>query len=102
MKLLIQTWREAWGYDLPFFFMQLHGWGGSGGASQYPYDQVTKVRLGQNDVMQMGLPRVGMASAVDGCQADTNPAGSIFGPTCNLHPGKWAPSLLVDLDTSIH
>jgi sialate O-acetylesterase len=88
MKLLITTWREAWGYDLPFFFVQLHGWGGAGGASQYPYDAVTQVRLGQDDAAsRMGLTGVGMASAVDGCEADTNPAGSIVGPTCNLHPG---------------
>ena len=33
MELLITTWRKQWGYDLPVFWMQLHGWGPGGGAS---------------------------------------------------------------------
>jgi hypothetical protein len=45
------------------------------------------IRLAQDDVTKMGLPMVGMASAVDGCEADAG------GSTCNLHPGyKTGPA----------
>lgn len=98
MRLLIESWRHAWGYTLPFFWMQLHGWGRGGGASDsvcfwgggphvYDLNCQYAIRLAQNDVVSMGLPLTGMASAIDGCEADAN------GTTCNLHPGwKTVPA----------
>lgn len=100
MKLLIESWRHAWGYTLPFVWMQLHGWGPGGGASfnacfgeQADLDCTYAIRLAQNDVAGMGLPLTGMASAVDGCQADPqidpiDPHVPGPGTGCNLHPGS--------------
>lgn len=98
MKLLIDTWRKAWGYALPFYWMQLHGWGKGGGASDstcfwgggphvYDLDCTYAIRLAQDDVARLNMPFTGLASAVDGCEADAN------GSTCNLHPGwKTVPA----------
>jgi hypothetical protein len=33
MKLLITSWRQSFGYTLPFFWVQIHGWGQGGGGS---------------------------------------------------------------------
>ena len=94
MRLLIDTWRAAWGYALPFFWVQLHGWGpgGRAGAQECADGDWSNgrdvgcqfgVRLGQAAVAADAdlAGTVGLASAVDGCEAD---AGA---DTCNLHPG---------------
>jgi hypothetical protein len=47
----------------------------------FDLDCLFAIRLAQADVAAMGLPATGMASAVDGCEADAG------GATCNLHPG---------------
>ena len=78
--------------------MQLHGWGPGGGGSDsvcfwgggphvYDLDCTYAIRLAQADALMSGLPMTGMASAVDGCEADAG------GATCNLHPGfKTGPT----------
>ena len=94
MRLLIDTWRAAWGYKLPFFWMQLHGWGSGGNADEQrcmggdwrngrDLNCQVGVRLGQADVAADPdlAGTVGLASAVDACEADFG------GDTCNLHPG---------------
>jgi hypothetical protein len=106
MKLLVNTWRSAWGYTIPFFWMQLHGWGPGGGASDnvcmwgggpfiHPMNCQYSVRLAQNDAA-LALPMAAMSSAIDGCQLDSPRATA---STCNLHPGfKTVPGTRMGQD----
>ena len=79
---LINGWRAALGYKLPFVWVLLHPWGGLWDGPAAELSAQTLVRLAQADVAAAGLGATGMVANMDGCQAD----GGI-GPTCNLHPG---------------
>jgi hypothetical protein len=89
MRLLIDTWRAAWGYQVPFFWMQLHPWGSGGGAAdeRVPLLPLYGVRLAQEDVARLDLGMTAMASAIDGCEHDAPADGHDSNRTCNLHPG---------------
>jgi hypothetical protein len=101
MKLLINTWRAAWGYDLPFVWMQLHGWGGGtafanalkciggGGPDVYDVNCAYAIRLAQADVDEdESVPHTGMGVAIDACGED---GGGNRADSCNLHPGFKTP-----------
>jgi sialate O-acetylesterase len=67
---LIQDWRRQWGYDLPFLFVQLAGFGPNRSEpSEYPW---ASFREAQREALL--LPHTGMATAVD------------VGEETNIHP----------------
>ncbi len=59
--LLIQTWRRRWGYDFPFYFVQLAGFGRP---AMTPEDD-DWARLREAQAAALALPRTGMATAID-------------------------------------
>jgi sialate O-acetylesterase len=67
---LIQDWRTHWGYDLPFLFVQLAGYGPN---FKQPADyEWAELREAQS--MALSLPNTAMATAVD------------IGDAQNMHP----------------
>ncbi|HEX8327697.1 MAG TPA: sialate O-acetylesterase [Hymenobacter sp.] len=68
---LIQDWRQRWGQQLPFLFVQLANW-------QPAHAQPTDsdwARLREAQTAALALPRTGMAVAIDlGDAADIHPA----------------------------
>jgi sialate O-acetylesterase len=67
---LIADWRRAWGYEFPFLFVQLEGFGpNQPEPADYPW-----ALLREAQDMALSLPRTGMATAVDiGEETDTHP-----------------------------
>lgn len=67
---LIENWRRTWGYEFPFLFVQLEGFGpNQPDPAEYPWAQLREAQD-----MALSLPRTGMATAVDiGNEADTHP-----------------------------
>ena len=64
---MISDWRDAWGYDFPFYYVQIapFGYGGDSG-------QAAELREAQR--LAMRLPRTGMAVTMDiGNPADIHP-----------------------------
>jgi sialate O-acetylesterase len=57
MKALIEGWRKAWGYDFPFYFVQLAPFSGYGPGSLPP--------LWEAQVASLKIPRTGMAVITD-------------------------------------
>jgi sialate O-acetylesterase len=70
-KALISGWRELWGYDFPFYFVQLANFGG---ANDNPAgaDGYAKVREAQRRTLT--IPKTGMAVIID------------IGEAKNIHP----------------
>lgn len=70
-KILISSWREAWGQgDFPFIFAQISGWGE---ISKQPIDpEQGKVRQGQLNVWR-SVVNTGMAVTFDGGIRDIHP-----------------------------
>jgi sialate O-acetylesterase len=68
---LIQDWRQRWGQELPFLFVQLANWTP---ALPQPADS-DWARLREVQTAALALPRTGMAVAIDiGDAADIHPA----------------------------
>jgi sialate O-acetylesterase len=67
---LIQDWRQRWGYELPFLFVQLAGFGYNNPApAEYPWAELREAQS-----MALALPNTGMATAVDiGDEIDIHP-----------------------------
>lgn len=71
-RALIETWRKLWGYDFPFYFVQLANWrtpndDPSGGAREWQYGRMAQFKC-------LSLPKTGMAVAIDvGDAADIHP-----------------------------
>lgn len=91
-KALITTWRAAWGYSLPFFFVQLHPWGFGGGpvsgtaalathGNDYGdgASAITNIRFGQ--AAALSLPDTGMAVAFDCCSLNP-PNDPVWANSC--------------------
>ncbi|MGA2065406.1 MAG: sialate O-acetylesterase [Thermoguttaceae bacterium] len=57
MQALIEGWRKAWGYDFPFYFVQLAPWSGYGPGSLPP--------LWEAQVASLKIPGTGMAVTTD-------------------------------------
>ena len=57
MKALIEGWRKVWGYDFPFYFVQLAPWSGYGPGSLPP--------LWEAQVASLKIPGTGMAVTTD-------------------------------------
>jgi sialate O-acetylesterase len=57
MKALIEGWREVWGYDFPFYFVQLAPFAGYGPGSLPP--------LWEAQVASLKIPGTGMAVTTD-------------------------------------
>jgi hypothetical protein len=59
---LITSWRAAWGYMLPFFWVNLHPWGPGGGTHGAAFGDdgfaITQIRLAQN-LVEKALPMTG-------------------------------------------
>ncbi|MBK6932278.1 MAG: sialate O-acetylesterase [Saprospirales bacterium] len=60
--LLIRDWRRAWGVEFPFLFVQLANWEASKGNSNTGSEWA---ELREAQTLALGLPRTGMAVAVD-------------------------------------
>ena len=67
---LIRDWRRAWGYQLPFLFVQLAGFGVD---KAEPADY-SWAELREAQAMALALPKTGMATAID------------IGDVQNIHP----------------
>ena len=59
MKDLIEGWRHAWGYEFPFYFVQLAPWSGT----YYAPGQLPALWEGQ--VAALKIPKTGMAVTTD-------------------------------------
>jgi sialate O-acetylesterase len=57
MKALIEGWRKAWGYDFPFYFVQLAPWSG--------YRTDTLPPIWEAQAASLKIPRTGMAVTTD-------------------------------------
>lgn len=76
MRGLINGWRKAWGYDFPFYFVQLASFQG---ATQDPAggNGYAPIREGQRRALQ--VPGTGMAVAIDvGNGGDIHPKAKLF------------------------
>jgi sialate O-acetylesterase len=67
-KAMIGAWRKLWGYDFPFYFVQLanHGKPGddpSGGERQWQYGRMGQLKC-------LAIPKTGMAVTIDVGDAD--------------------------------
>lgn len=58
MKALIGGWREAWGYEFPFYFVQIAPWSGRYEPGQLP-------ALWEAQVASLKIPGTGMAVTTD-------------------------------------
>ncbi len=58
MKDLIEGWRQAWGRELPFYFVQIAPWSGGYGTGQLP-------ALWEAQVQSLKIPKTGMAVTTD-------------------------------------
>ncbi len=58
MKALIGGWRQAWGYDFPFYFVQIAPWLGQYEPGQLPV-------LWECQVASLKIPKTGMAVTTD-------------------------------------
>jgi sialate O-acetylesterase len=67
---LIEDWRRKWGYEVPFLFVQLAGFGpNKPDPAEYP-----RAELREAQSMTLALPRTGMATAIDiGEELDIHP-----------------------------
>jgi sialate O-acetylesterase len=67
---LIQDWRGHWGYEVPFLFVQLAGFGpNQSEPAEYPWAELREAQS-----MTLALARTGMATAVDiGDESDIHP-----------------------------
>jgi sialate O-acetylesterase len=67
---LIRDWRSQWGYQLPFLFVQLAGFGPDASEpSEYPWAELREAQAAA-----LTLPRTGMAVAIDvGNASDIHP-----------------------------
>jgi sialate O-acetylesterase len=68
---LIGDWRNQWGYDLPFLFVQLAGYGpNKPEPADYPWAELREAQT-----MTLSLPGTGMASTIDiGNEHDIHPS----------------------------
>ena len=86
MKALIEGWRKVWGYDFPFYFVQLAPFSGYGPGSLPP--------LWEAQVASLKIPGTGMAVTTDiGPQhrATSTPATSSTWAT-GWPSGRWPRS----------
>lgn len=60
--LMINDWRKRWGYDFPFYFVQLASFNAGGGNSQ---QGSTWAELREAQTMTLKLPHTGMAVTTD-------------------------------------
>ena len=67
---LIRDWRAHWGYDFPFLFVQLAGFGhNKPGPAEYQWAELREAQS-----MTLALPNTGMATAIDvGDENDIHP-----------------------------
>ena len=67
---LIEDWRSHWGYDVPFLFVQLAGYGhNKDEPAEYPWAELREAQS-----MALSLPATGMATAIDiGDENDIHP-----------------------------
>ena len=66
---MIRDWRERWGYDFPFLFVQLAGW--ENGAGRW-------AALREGQCKALALPNTGMAVAIDvGDRKDIHPKNKL-------------------------
>ncbi|HWM68719.1 MAG TPA: sialate O-acetylesterase [Steroidobacteraceae bacterium] len=67
---LIEDWRSHWGYEVPFFFVQLAGYGHNEvEPAEYPWADLREAQS-----MTLSLPATGMATAIDiGDENDIHP-----------------------------
>ena len=67
---LIEDWRSRWGYQVPFLFVQLAGFGpNKAEPADYPWAELREAQA-----MALSLPNTGMATAVDiGDEKDIHP-----------------------------
>jgi sialate O-acetylesterase len=68
--LMIENWRQDWGYDFPFFFVQLSSYGGF----QSSNEGSNWAELREAQTMTLQLPQTGMAVTTD------------IGNPDNIHP----------------
>jgi sialate O-acetylesterase len=68
--LMIENWRQDWGYDFPFFFVQLSSYGGF----QSSNEGSNWAELREAQTMTLQLPKTGMVVATD------------IGNPDNIHP----------------
>lgn len=68
---LIGDWRKQWGYDLPFLFVQLAGYGpNKPEPADYPWAELREAQT-----MTLSVPGTGMASTIDiGNEQDIHPS----------------------------
>jgi sialate O-acetylesterase len=74
---LINDWRKGWGYEFPFFFVQLAGLNLSSEPQDDPQSQELSeawVEMRESQSMALSLPLTGMATAID------------IGEPGNIHP----------------
>jgi sialate O-acetylesterase len=67
---LIKDWRRHWGYEVPFLYVQLAGFGpDKSEPAEYPWADLREAQS-----MTLSLPHTGMATAIDiGDEADIHP-----------------------------
>jgi sialate O-acetylesterase len=67
---LIQDWRKQWGFNVPFLFVQLAGYGhNKSQPAEYPWAELREAQS-----MALSLPDTGMATAIDlGEEDDIHP-----------------------------
>src|SRR5215216_680943 len=67
---MIRSWRSAWGYDFPFYFVQLANWH----ASKAQPDESDWAELREAQTMTLREPQTGMAVTIDiGDENDIHP-----------------------------
>ncbi|MFD2933198.1 sialate O-acetylesterase [Spirosoma flavum] len=73
--LMIQDWRQHWGYDFPFLFVQLASYNSANGDSQHGS---AWAELREAQTMTLQLPNTGMAVASDiGERTDIHPKNKL-------------------------
>ena len=73
--LMIQDWRQRWGYDFPFLFVQLASFNSANGDSRYGS---TWAELREAQTMTLQLPNTGMAVTSDiGERTDIHPKNKL-------------------------
>ena len=86
MKALIEGWRKVWGYDFPFYFVQIAPFAGYGPGALPP--------LWEAQVASLKIPKTGMAVTTDLVQniGDIHPSNKIRRGQPTGAVGAWPRS----------
>ncbi len=83
-KALVEGWRKKWGYDFPFYYVQISNWKVDKRPSYLPEAGTAIVR--EQQLKAMGIPKTGMVVTVD-IGGDLHPKNKL---DVGLRLARWA------------